>query len=171
MSKLLLSPQHTGKMGLNRHESQPRIQVQFLFSLVPDVTGTRFKPLCLCAVPDSLELSEVRQNEQARGAEKSGAISPPGGSLLQCLSPRQRDLGVEFFCLFGTPSNRERKNPSNSEILFQFSIVPWLTSPIRLPPSTPTYLFLLSTLHLPVLSHSLTKYRYLISSPSDIAFM
>lgn len=90
---------------------------------------------------------------------------------MQCLSPRQRDLRVEFFCMFGTPSNRERKNPSNSEILFQFSILPWLTSPMRLPPSTPTYPFLLSTLHLPCLSHSLTKYRYLISSPSDIVFM
>jgi hypothetical protein len=47
-------------MGLHSNELQPRIHVQNLFSRAPDVPDTLFKPLCLCAVPNSLELSEVR---------------------------------------------------------------------------------------------------------------
>lgn len=47
-------------VGLDGNELKPRIYVHSLFSLATDVPDTLFKPLCLCTVPDSLELSEVR---------------------------------------------------------------------------------------------------------------
>lgn len=104
-----------------------------------------------------------------RGREKSRAISSPGGGLLHLLSPRQRDLRVGFFvCLILLATGRE-KNPSNSEILFRFSILVW------------AYFSHASTLfqtHLSVssvhtfifsLTPTLNKYRHLISFSSDTA--